>query len=67
VAILEKDKHTYMEFEPGTAKSIDNYKAESWMSENPNIDIRHGNNLTAGRFFNFQGAARAGVTNVKRH
>ena len=67
VAILENDGHTYMEFEPGTTKSIDNYKAESWMSANPNIDIRHGNNLTAGRFFNFRGAARTKVTNVKRH
>jgi len=67
VAMLETDRRTYMEFEPGMAKSIDNYKAETWMSEKPNIDIRHGNNLTAGRFFNFRGDARVGVTNAKRH
>ncbi len=50
VAMLEKDRFTYMSFEPGLAKNIDNYKAESWMTENPNIDIRHSNNLTSGRF-----------------
>ena len=41
-------------FEPGVVaypKGVDNHRAESWMSENPNIDIRHGNNLTFGGRF----------------
>ena len=50
VAMLEKDRNTYMYFEPGLAKNIDSYETESWESENPNIDIRHSNNLTSGRF-----------------
>jgi len=42
-----------MGFEPGTHSppvGIDNYKAESWMSKYPNIDIRHDKNLTANRW-----------------
>lgn len=42
-----------MGFEPGThrpPRGIDNYKAQAWMSEYPNVDIRHGSNLTANRF-----------------
>lgn len=42
-----------MGFEPGThnrAEKIDNYKAERYQSEYPNIDLRHGNNLTASRW-----------------
>ena len=38
-------------FEPGITKGIDDYKVESWSSEYPNIDLRHGNNLTTGRFY----------------
>lgn len=40
-------------FEPGThnrAERIDNFKAESYQSEFPNIDIRHSNNLTPSRW-----------------
>jgi len=40
-------------FEPGTHRRkerVDNYTAQTWMSEYPNIDIRHGRNLTASRW-----------------
>jgi len=33
-------------FEPATKRGIDNYKSEIWESEIPNVDIRHGKNLT---------------------
>ena len=42
-----------MGFEPGThnrAERVDDYKAERWMSEQPNIDIRHRHNLTPSRW-----------------
>lgn len=42
-----------MGFEPGThgrEERIDDYKAEAWVSEVPNIDIRHQNNLTPSRW-----------------
>jgi glycosyltransferase involved in cell wall biosynthesis len=42
-----------MGFEPGThnrEERVDDTKAEAWMSEYPNIDIRHGNNLTPSRW-----------------
>ena len=42
-----------MGFEPGThshPRGVDNYKAERWMSEFPNIDIRHKHNLTQSRW-----------------
>jgi len=42
-----------MGFEPGThnrAERVDDYKAEGWESECPNIDIRHGRNLTESRW-----------------
>jgi hypothetical protein len=42
-----------MGFEPGThnrKERVDDYGSESWMSEYPNIDIRHKNNLTASRW-----------------
>jgi len=42
-----------MGFEPGTHKpprGVDDFKAENWMSEFPNIDIRHGGNLTPSRW-----------------
>lgn len=54
VEIVERDGFSReMGFEPGThnrAARVDDYKAESWMSEYPNIDIRHGNNLTRSRW-----------------
>ena len=40
-------------FEPGTngrAERVDDCKAESWQSAVPNIDIRHGGNLTPSRW-----------------
>lgn len=42
-----------MGFEPGThnrKERIDDFKAEGWRSEYPNIDIRHENNLTASKW-----------------
>jgi len=42
-----------MGFEPGThayPRGVDNYVAESWVSKFPNIDIRHGDNLTPSRW-----------------
>lgn len=40
-------------FEPGThgrAERVDDCKAGSWWSDQPNLDIRHGNNLTPSRW-----------------
>lgn len=39
-------------FEPGTRKGIDNYRTEMWESTQPNLDIRHGGNLTGMSRFN---------------
>jgi glycosyltransferase involved in cell wall biosynthesis len=42
-----------MGFEPGThgrPQRVDDYKAESWRSEYPNVDIRHDKNLTSSRW-----------------
>jgi hypothetical protein len=42
-----------MGFEPGThqfPRGVDEYGAKSWRSKWPNIDIRHGNNLTPSRW-----------------
>jgi glycosyltransferase involved in cell wall biosynthesis len=42
-----------MGFEPGTHKpprGVDNYTSECYMSELPNVDIRHRANLTGSRF-----------------
>lgn len=51
---VEKNGYTRnMGFEPGTRsppEGIASYKAESWMSKYPNIDIRHEHNLTANRW-----------------
>lgn len=33
-------------FEPGSRRGIDKLKSQYWESEYPNIDIRHGKNLT---------------------
>lgn len=44
---------TKIGFEPGThnrKERIDNYKSEGWMSDFPNIDIRHNGNLTPSRW-----------------
>jgi len=40
-------------FEPGNhpyPRGVDHYKAESWRSEHPNVDIRHGKNVSGCRF-----------------
>ena len=51
---VEQEGYTRnMGFEPGTHSpptGIDNYKAKSWVSRYPNIDIRHGHNLTPNRW-----------------
>ncbi len=42
-----------MGFEPGThgrPERVDDFKAEGWRSEIPNLDIRHGTNLTKSRW-----------------
>lgn len=42
-----------MGFEPGThgrKERVDDFKAESYFSEGPNVDIRHGKNLTPSRW-----------------
>ena len=42
-----------MGFEPGThnrPERVDDYKAESWSSPFPNLDLRHGKNLTPSRW-----------------
>lgn len=42
-----------MGFEPGChhlPNGIDDYSARDWMSEHPNIDVRHESNLTWSRF-----------------
>lgn len=42
-----------MGFEPGThnrTERVDDFKSETWMSSVPNIDIRHGHNLTPSRW-----------------
>lgn len=42
-----------MGFEPGThnrAERVDDYKSERWESEDPNVDICHGSNLTPNRW-----------------
>lgn len=54
VEIVEREGFTMrMGFEPGThgrEARVDDYKAEAWMSDYPNIDIRHGHNLTPSRW-----------------
>jgi hypothetical protein len=54
VEIVEKNGFTMRTgFEPGTnsrKERIDDYKAESWRSEYPIIDLRHEHNLTKSRW-----------------
>jgi len=54
VEVVEEHGFTRkMGFEPGTHKiprGVDNYTSECYMSEIPNIDIRHRTNLTGSRF-----------------
>lgn len=54
VQLVEENGFTRrMGFEPGThnrKERVDDYKSEAWMSAHPNIDIRHGQNLTPSRW-----------------
>ena len=54
VQMVEENGFTYrMGFEPGTHRRkerVDDYWHDTWMSETPNIDIRHGGNLTKSRW-----------------
>ena len=54
VAKVEKEGHNmYIGYEPGNRpppRGVDHYKAESWMSEHPNLDLRHKHNLTPNRW-----------------
>lgn len=54
VALVEKNGFSRrMGFEPGThnrPERVDDFKSEDWRSEFPNIDIRHGRNLTESRW-----------------
>ncbi len=54
VEIVEKNGFsTKMGYEPGThnrPERVDDSKAEGWESEYPNIDIRHGGNLSPTRW-----------------
>jgi glycosyltransferase involved in cell wall biosynthesis len=54
VAMVEAGGFTRaMGFEPGThrrAERVDDLTAETWMSAYPNVDIRHGSNLTPSRW-----------------
>lgn len=55
VAWVEKNGwHTRLGFEPGTQKpkdKINDYKAEIWRSEFPNLDLKHGANLTPVKWY----------------
>jgi glycosyltransferase involved in cell wall biosynthesis len=54
VALVEEHGFSRrMGFEPGThgrSARVDNLRSEAWMSEAPNIDIRHDHNLTPSRW-----------------
>jgi hypothetical protein len=55
VARVERDGFSrQMGFEPGTRKTrhggVDDTRYEEWMAPVPNIDIRHGSNLTSSRW-----------------
>lgn len=54
IAMVEKDGYTnQMGFEPFTHGRIpwkNVFKVDSWMSDQPNVDIKHGSNLTGQRW-----------------
>jgi glycosyltransferase involved in cell wall biosynthesis len=54
VAMVEKNGFSSrMGFEPGThdrSERVDDFKAGEWRSELPNVDIKHGQNLTTARW-----------------
>lgn len=50
---FSKDLAYAIGFEPGThhrKEKVDDFKAEGWRSEYPNLDLRHGNNLTSSKW-----------------
>ena len=69
VARVEKDGFTRrMGFEPGTHRTprgVDDYPAERYMSKFPNVDVRHGSNLTANRFSKDQYRSRRAIIGWK--
>jgi hypothetical protein len=54
VAMVEESGFTRrMGFEPGShgrAERVDDLESDVWVSKHPNIDIKHGNNLTSARW-----------------
>jgi len=54
IELVEKEGYSNkMGFEPGThgrEERVDDYKSDTWESHRPNIDIRHGGNLTPSRW-----------------
>jgi hypothetical protein len=56
VAVVEKNGGKWdnrIGFEPGShhrKERLDDYKAETWVSRYPNLDIRHGTNQTKNRW-----------------
>lgn len=54
VAMVERNGFSRrMGFEPGTHnrdERVDDYGCDTWMSAVPNVDLRHGHNLTASRW-----------------
>ena len=54
IALVEKNGFSRrIGFEPGThnrPERVDNFKADEWRSEFPNVDIKHGKNLTTARW-----------------
>ena len=54
VGRIEKEGYSRkIGYEPGChhlPDGIDNHIAKEWMSPIPNVDVRHGNNLTSSRF-----------------
>lgn len=54
VELVERDGFSHrMGYEPGThgrAERVDDYGCATWMSEHPNLDLRHKRNLTQTRW-----------------
>ena len=51
--IINDGVSKYMGYEPGlhsVPRGVDNFPVESWQSQFPNIDIRHGDNFTKSRW-----------------
>ena len=54
IAMVEKDGYTMrMGYEPGTHRRperVDDLTSQTWVSEFPNVDVRHGENLSPTRW-----------------